>query len=226
MPIIPEIQERLLTAFPKSANRPLARAVQAGSYLADHLYDSEGWLNNQIGCDLRGHLRRIDISDQINRYCERGDLPFISEMKPMPKGPWQWLEIRSTGAVTHVCRTDDVFAFPVEVDSRQDVRVALQTDLLSWTGKEKPFREIVREIPQLYAWLTFRIGQDGRTSHLCWGSPAADVDDWVGHLNVLEAIEAEDGAPEPSSPTLDPKDKLRFKDHVARTLEKITDTKA
>ena len=25
-----------------------------------------------------------------------------------------------------------------------------------------------------YSWLTFRVGQDGRISHLCWASPAAD----------------------------------------------------
>jgi hypothetical protein len=135
MPIIPEIQDRLLLAFPKSANLQLARAVQEGSYLADHLFDGESFLNNQVGRDLRGHLRRVGIARQIELYCQRGDLPFITTMKPMPKGPWHWLEIKSTGAIAHVCRTDDVFAFPDEADSRQDVRLTLQTDLLSWSGK-------------------------------------------------------------------------------------------
>ena len=43
MPIIPEIQDRLLLAFPKSANAQLARAVQEDSYLADHLFDGESF---------------------------------------------------------------------------------------------------------------------------------------------------------------------------------------
>ena len=39
MPIIKEIQDRLTLAFPPSSNAALYRAVQEGSYLADHLYN-------------------------------------------------------------------------------------------------------------------------------------------------------------------------------------------
>jgi hypothetical protein len=168
----------------------------------------------------------VGIARQIELYCQRGDLPFITTMKPMPKGRWHWLEIKSTGAIAHVCRTDDVFAFPDEADSRQDVRLTLQTDLLSWSGKDRPLGEIIRDIPQLYAWLTFRVGQDSRVSHLCWVSPAADCDEWVAHLNVLQAIETSGATIPVVSPIPDPKDKLRFKEHVAQALEKSADKKA
>lgn len=226
MPIIPAVQERLTLAFPPSSNSTLARAVQEGSYLADHLFDGESFLNNMIGRDLRGHIRRVGISYQIERYCIRGDLPFITDMKPMPKGSWHWLEIGSTGAIAHVCRTDDVFEFPDEAESRQDVRLKLQPDLFSYLEKEKDFGKIVKEIPKLYAWLTFRIAQDGSLSHLCWCSPAVDCDDWVGHINVLDAI-AKSGAVVPSVSTVpDPKDTLRLKDHIAEALEKDAEKKA
>ncbi len=223
MPIIPEVQDRLRLAFPKSASSTLLRAVQEGSFLADHLFDGESFLNNQVGRDLRGHVRRIGIAHQIHRYCERGDLPYLAAMKPMPKGRWHWLEIRSTGAIAHVCRTDDVFAFPEEAESRQDVRVALQTDLLSWSVDEKSLAQIIKEIPQLYAWLTFRVGQDGRLSHLCWASPAADCDEWVGHLNILQEVAVDGGETSVVSTVPDPKERLRFKDHIVQALEKSDD---
>jgi hypothetical protein len=188
--------------------------------LADHLYEGESFLNNKVGRDLRGHIRRIGISNQIEKYCIRGDLPFVTEMKPMPKGPWHWLEIISTGALSHVCRTADVFKFPDEADSRQDIRLSLQTDLLTWSDKDIDFSKIIREIPKLYAWLTFRIGQDGKVSHLCWGSPAADCDEWVAHINVAAEVAKSGVEIAPDSALPDPKEKLRLKDHVAKALEK------
>jgi hypothetical protein len=226
MPIIPEIQERLSLAFPRSSNALLLRAVQEGSYLADHLIGGESFLNSHIGRDMRGHIRRIGIAYQINRYCERGDLPFVSDIKPMPRGHWHWLEIIATGAIAHVCRTADVFKFPDEAESRQDLWLSLQPDLLSWMETPKSLGVIIREIPKLYAWLTFRIGQDGRVSHLCWGSPAADCDEWIAHINVAEEIAKTGEDSPPISAVPDPKDTLRLKDHVARALEKSDDKKA
>jgi hypothetical protein len=57
MPIVPEIQERLLTAFPRSSNVSLFRAVQEGCFLASHLIEGESFLNNSLGRDLHGHIR-------------------------------------------------------------------------------------------------------------------------------------------------------------------------
>jgi len=219
LPIITEIQDRLDLAFPRSSDVKLFRAVQEGSYLADHLFSGETFLNNEVGRDLRGHIRRIGIAYQIKRYCEQGELPFLATMKLMPKGRWHWLEITSTGAVAHVCRTDDVMAFPDEAESRQDIRLTLQPTLFSWLNERKPMTKIIEEIPRLYAWLTFRVAQDGRLSHLCWASPDPECDSYIGHINILERIATVGGESQPVSEVPDPKDMLYFKDHVARALD-------
>jgi hypothetical protein len=220
MPIISEIQDRLTLAFPHSFNKPLFRAVQEGSYLADHLFEGESFLKNAIGRDLRGHIRRVGICHQIQAYCARGDLPWHVTMQPMPKGIWHWLEILGTGALAHVCRTEDTDRFPVETDSRQDFRLRLQGDLLSYRPEDRDLGKIIGDIPKLYAWLTFRVAQDGRVSHLCWAAPAADIDEYIAHINVLKAIEeAGQDAPEVST-VPDPATSVRLKDHIARALER------
>lgn len=218
MPIIPEIQDRLTLAFPKSSNAALFRAVQEGSFLADHLFEGESFLKNAIGRDLRGHIRRVGICHQIDLYCQRGDLPFVAAMQPMPKGNWHWLEISSTGALAHVCRTDDIDKFPVEADSRQDFRLRLQTDLLNWREDDRDLKKIIKDIPKLYAWLTFRVSQDGKVSHLCWVAPAVDIDVYIAHINVLNALETAQNIPEVST-TPDPAEALRLKDHIAKAIE-------
>jgi hypothetical protein len=225
MSVIKGIQDRLTLAFPASSNAALYRAVQEGSYLADHLYSGESFLNNKIGRDLRGHIRRIGISHQIETYCARGDLPFVATMKPMPKGNWHWLEICATGALAHVCRTEDVDKFPYEADSRQDVRLRLQTDLLNWREDERDFSKIIREVPKLYSWLTFGIAQDGRISHLCWASPAVDTDEYIGHINVLEAVAKTEASKAEVSTVPDPKDSLRFKGHIEEAIARADEKK-
>jgi hypothetical protein len=143
MPIIPEVQERLLTAFPPSSNAALVRAVQEGIFLADQLFDGETFLGNAIGRDLRGHIRRAGVSFQIKKYCERGDLDFRAQEKEMPRGRWHWLEIQSTGAIAHICRTDDANSFPDETESRQDIRIKLQGDLFAWESEKTDFGKII-----------------------------------------------------------------------------------
>jgi hypothetical protein len=222
MPIIAEIQDRLQLAFPHSSNVPLLRAVREGVLLANSHYDDENsFLNNRIGMDIRGHMRRIGISYQIDRYCTRGDLPFVTTVKPMPKGNWHWLEIKSTGAFAHLCRTDDVFKFPVEADSRQDLRLTYQKNLFSAPGTS--FGQLIKQIPQLYAWLTFKVGQDGTISHLCWASPAADSDEWLAHINVSRDVAESGATAEPTQSVPDPAEKLRFKKHIADALEPVAD---
>jgi len=142
-------------------------------------------------------------------------------MKAMPRGPWHWLEIISTGTLAHVCRTDDAESFPDEAESRQDIRLVLQTNL--FRPAEVELGKIIREVPQLYAWVTFRVSHDGRLSHLCCCSPAADRDDWIAYINVLDEM-SKRGAVVPSVSTVpDPKEKLRLKDHIAFALEKSGD---
>lgn len=225
MPVIKEVQDRLTLAFPPSSNTALYRAVQEGSYLADHLYKGESFVNNNIGRDMRGHIRRVGISHQIENYCVRGDLPFLAAMKPMPKGNWHWLEICSTGALAHECRTEDVETFPYKADSRQDIRLRLQTDLLNWREEDRDLNKIIREIPKLYAWLIFRIAQDGRISHLCWASPAVDTDEYIDHINVLKELKESEAAKLEVSTVPDPKDALRLKDHIADAVARDAEKK-
>lgn len=225
MPIIPEIQDRLRLAYPASSDSQLFRAVQEGAYLADHLFVGESFLNNDVGRDIRGHVRRVGIAHQIDLYCTRGDLPFVTSMSQMPHGRWHWLEILSTGAMAHVCRTDDVYSFPDEAESRQDVRLVLQKDLFTTSAASAPLEKLIREVPKLYAWLTFKIGQDGRVSHLCWASPAADADDWIAHVNVLDEIQKRGEETPEIAATPNPKDRLKLKDHIAQALDEANDPK-
>jgi hypothetical protein len=193
--------------------------VQQGSYNADHVFSGEAFLDNDMGRDMLGHIRRIAIAHQLTLACDRGDLPWKAVMKPMPKGRWHWLEVTGVGALAHACRTEEVFAFPAEADSRQDVRLALQPDLFT-AAEKRSLAEVLRDVPQIYTWLTFRVGQDGLVSHLCWASPASDRDEWLGHINVLDQIRRSGTEPAPISPVPDPKDRLRLKDHIAAALQK------
>jgi hypothetical protein len=221
LPIIAEVQTRLRGAFPKSTDTPLLRAVKEGILLADDLFSDGSFLSNSLGRDIRGHVRRVAISTQVQAYCERGDLPFVAQLTRMPCGPWHWLELRATGALAHACRTDDVFKFPDDAESRQDMRLAIQPDLLAWASRDKSMAQIIREVPTLYAWLMFRVTDSGALAHLCWGSPAHDCDEWIAYVDVLREIAH--AAPEPpSTPIPDPKSRLRLREHVARTLEEAT----
>jgi hypothetical protein len=128
------------------------------------------------------------------------------------------VEIQSTGAIAHVCRTDDPNSFPDESESRQDARLRLQGDLLTWDSSKKDFSKIIQSIPKLYAWLTFRVGPKQELSHLCWVSPAPDVDEYVGFIDVLaEASKSQPASPSTSAP--DPKDAVKLKEHIAASLQ-------
>jgi hypothetical protein len=224
MPIVKEIQDRLRRSIPTSVDVPLARAVREGILLADDLFGSGTLLGNDLGKDLRGHVRRVAISYQVMSYCQRGDLPFNAKISAMPKGRWHWVEFRAAGLLAHSCRTEDVFSFPDEADSRQDFRLSLQPDLLSWPTKNKPLAEVVKEVPELYAWLTYRVDGDGGLSHLCWGSPAPDDDDWLAHINVLKEISRE-AATVPPIKVPNPTERLRFKDHIQQAIDQENDNK-
>ena len=226
MPIIPEVTDRLRGAFPESTDLALVRATREGVLLADDLYGEGNFLNNSLGRDVRGFIRRAGIAYQICRFCERGDLPFSSEMKAMPKGRWHWLEIRAPGVFAHACRTDDVYTFPDEAKSRQDLRLAIQPNLLSWSARDKSLGEVLKDIPDLYAWLTYGLAADGNLSHLCWASPAPDGDDWLAHISILQEIRKAAVTIRATTPVPDPKERLRLRDHVQQILDDTDDSKA
>jgi hypothetical protein len=224
MPIIAEVQERLRNAFPAAFDAPLVRASKEGLLLAADFYKEGMLLNCEMGRDLHGYIRRVCIAIQIREYCKRGDLPFPAQIVPMPKGPWHWLEIKVPGVLAHACRTVDVFAFPDEAESRQDYRLSMQPNLLSWAARDKSMAQIVKEIPEIYAWLTYRASADGSLAHLCWGSPSPEKDDWLAHVNVLEEIK-KDGSETPAEPPVPPT-KPRLRDEVLQALKQANDNKA
>jgi hypothetical protein len=228
MPVIPEVQERLRNAVPAECDVPLVRASKEGLLLAADFFKDGMLLNFEMGRDLYGLIRRVCIAFQIREYCKRGDLPFKAQIVPMPKGPWHWLEIKAHGVLAHACRTVDVFSFPDEADSRQDYRLSIQPNLLSWAMRDKSMAQIVKEIPELYAWLTYRTSADGSLAHLCWCSPSPEKDDWLAHVNVLEEIkksESDTSVAEASVPSATP----RLRDEVLQALQandnKKTDSK-
>lgn len=124
--------------------------------------------------------------------------------------------------MAHVCRTDDPLAFPADAESRQDARLALQADLLSWSPDAPLVGDILKDIPTLYAWLTLKAGKDGRLRHLCWASPAPDEDAWIAYRNVLEGVSLGDSGVDDAERTPDAAEKLKFKDHIADAIENAT----
>ena len=222
MPIIPEVQERLRSLIPAETDRAVIRAVLEGIVLADSLFDKGMLLHEAMGHDLLGHVRRVGIAQKIKEHCQRGDIPLTAEIKLMPRGRWHWLEIHSVGLRAHMCRTDDVYCFPAEAESRQDPRLSIQGNLLSWAERHKSVRQIIREIPELYAWLTFRVVADGNLSHLCWCSPAPDVNEYIAMINLLEeAKRSSEPTPDPARPS--PKDLLEFQEEFRKQFEQSKD---
>lgn len=223
MPILVEAQNRLRAAFPSSSDLQLVQAIREAIDAADEaVKNGHPALATVMGRDLRGHMRRIMIAYQIQAYCARGDLPYKATMEPMPKGPWHWLEITAPGAKAHVCRTKDVFAFPEEAESRQDVRIALNGNLFTWQNQTpQTLEEVVKEVAELYAWLTYGVSSNGEIGHLCWASPAADDDSYIGHLNVLIEI-ARSGLAVPQTTPANLKDHLRLTDVAQAMIENAT----
>jgi hypothetical protein len=214
--VIPEIQEQLVSAYGPKTDRAVYRAVMEGVLLADEHLTVVPFMSTPIGRDLQGHFRRAGIMYSMKQYCDRGDLPFEAEFQPMPIGVWHWIEIKSEGVLAHVCRTEDAGAFPQNTTNRQDARLTNQLSLFE--------PKVVTLHSQLYAWLMVRANKDGALSHLCWGAPAANNDEWLAYRNILSAIGS---APiEPPAPRqVDPKDKLRFHDHVQEGIEKTSKKK-
>lgn len=210
-----EFQRRLESAFPAQSDAETIRGVSEGILLADDLLENTPILKNAVGRDLRGHIRRSGIIFRIHDLCSRGDLPFAAEIVPMPHGNWHWLEIRSEGFKAHICRSDKPYDFPEETLSRQDARLVNQNDLFA--DNVVPIRQIISQIPSLYAWLTFGAEKSGALKHVCWAMPPADEGSWLGHINVVERARRTQAEPRPAE---EPAKviKLKFREHIEEAL--------
>jgi hypothetical protein len=207
----PSFQEQLENAFPAESDGNMIRAVRQGLLLADHAIESEGFLRNLVGQDLRGHLRRAGILFTIHDMAAVGDIPFEANMVPMPRGNWHWVELRSQNFNAHICRSDGPTQFPEETPVRQDTRLVNQPDLFLPAIPLGP--------PMLrLAWLTFGAGDAGNMSHLCWGMPSAKEDEWLARINILRRYEASGLEAPLERPTR--LVGLRFREHIEEALDK------
>jgi hypothetical protein len=213
-----DLNPLLEIAFPAITDAEVVRGVTEGVLLADDLIKNTPMLKHLGGFDLRGHLRRAGIMFRLNDLCDRGILPFATDIVQMPHGPWHWLEIRSDKFKAHVCRTNSPLEFPDDTLSRQDERLRNQTDLFN--PKVMTLSEIAERASELYAWLTFGADKAGNILHLCWAMPPADETDWLAHINVLERFRVS-AAPNPTPSEPPKKLKLEFREHVEEKLTQI-----
>jgi hypothetical protein len=187
--------------------------------LADDLVKNTPMLRHLGGYDLRGHLRRVGIMFRVHDLCQRGDLPFATEIAQMPHGPWHWLEIKSKNFKAHVCRTEGAFDFPDETLSRQDERLRNQPDLFN--QKVVSLAHIAKQARELYAWLTFGADRAGNILHACWAMPPADETNWLAHINIVERAKTVSAAPPIPHANPPKKLKLEFRDHVQEKLSQV-----
>lgn len=219
------LQRLLEVAFPVSSDAQLIRGVSDGIALADDLIENNHILRNAAGNDLRGHIRRAGIMFRLRDLCIRDELPFTAEIVAMPHGPWHWLEIRSRNFLAHVCRTSAPHAFPEETLSRQDARLRNQEDLFGPRSVDRG--EVIIQIREFYAWLSFGIAQHGVLEHLVWAMPPADDGDWLAYRDVLHHATSTisvqpDQAPSPQPAEAPPSEglNLRFQEHIEQALSK------
>lgn len=210
--------DALLKAFPAETYANTLRALREGIASADDAIKGVPLLDNAVGRDYRGLIRRAGIIHRMHAMCVAGDLPFSGDVAPMPRGSWHWLNIRSGNITAHIVRTKAPDEFPDDTPNRQDQRAVNQGDLF-----DDP--KIVRlESTRLYAWLCYKATPNGALAHACWGIPAAKVDGkedhWLARINLMIAA-MPPKYPELDRPTkVDPTTKMKLRDDLSKLSEK------
>lgn len=212
---------RLSNAFPPDTYANTLRALKEGVASADDAIKGIPLLNNPIGKDYRGLLRRAGIICRFEAMCKAGDLPFKCAITPMPKGTWHWLDIHSAKVVGHLVRTAEPDAFPEDTPNRQDQRARNQLDLF----EDKKVTRISNL--KLYAWLCYRALPDGMIAHAFWNMPSAKTegkpDEWLARINLMNLVipkRDEDDVRRPGK--VDPKTLMKLKEqaHLISAKEK------
>jgi hypothetical protein len=200
-----------LRAFPENTFANTCRGVREGVALGDEAIKGLPILDNPIGRDLRGLMRRAGVMWRLHRMCAEGDLPFAAEMAPMSYGTWHWLEIRSADFIAHPVRTEEPDKFPEDTPNRQDQRLRNQGDL---------FKKIedASHIERVYAWLCYKCTNNGAIAHMCWGMPSALKDEWLARVSLMGASAPKAESPEPVK--LDPRSVMSFKESIAENISK------
>ena len=211
------VQERLRAAFPQNTDPLVYRAVREGVMLADHLLETNEILNTLIGADLRGHIRRAGVFMKLHDFCAKDDLPFSATYSKMPIGSWHFLELKSKNVTAHIHKTESSGAFPKDSPTRQIERLTNQLDLLS-DEKVVSFSDILGGAGPFNAWLTLGADKKGNITHVTWKVPAKGSDDWLASIDVIAgAAGATLTPPSPKAP--DPRDNMRFKEHIESAIE-------
>jgi hypothetical protein len=144
---------RLQKAFPIETYANTLRALREGIASADDAIKGISMLDNPVGRDYRGLLRRAGIFHRIREMCRSGDLPFKAEFSPMPYGSWHWLDIWSGDVHSHIVRTEEPDAFPEDTPNRQDQRATNIRDLF------EDDKVVSLQPLKLYTWLCYRVTQ-------------------------------------------------------------------
>jgi hypothetical protein len=205
--------------FPEGTDAAVIRNVMMAVALADDLRRNTPWLGmTQVGDDLCGSLRRAAAMWRLQEACKDGELPFKAEEISNSTGSSHLLHIVSGPFEAHVVRTDSSGAFPKDAPIRQDHRLTNEPTLFD--PKIVSFRELVKKVKHSYAWLMFNATPVGALTHVCWGMPDRNENKYLAHFNILRrAMSLGTPIDITTPPKPEPKDKIKFREHVEKKLE-------
>jgi hypothetical protein len=212
--------KRLQLAYPPETYANTLRAVREGIASADDAIKGVRMLDNPIGRDYRGLIRRAGIFHRFYDMCKAGDLPFAAEFSPMPRGAWHWLDIWSGDVHSHIVRTEEPDAFPVDTPNRQDQRATNMRDLFE-------SERVVSLTPiKLYVWLCYKATPNGALAHALWQAPSAKIDgkedEWLARANLLNTSVVRKSEDLTHPAKVDPKTLMELKhdaEEIAKTIE-------
>jgi hypothetical protein len=210
--------ELLEKAYPAETFANTLRGLREGIASADDAIKGIPFLDTPVGRDYRGLVRRAGIFHRFKDMCQAGDLPFRAEFSPMPRGTWHWLDIWSGDVHSHIVRTEEPDAFPVDTPNRQDQRALNMRDLF------EDERVVRLETVKLYVWLCYRATPNGALAHALWQAPSAKVegkeDEWLARINMLNTVVPKKSDDSQRPGKVDPKTRMKLRDQVEELRKK------
>lgn len=200
-------------AFPSTTWATIIRGQREGIALADDVRRNTPFLATLLGGDLRGQIRRLGVMHRLQELCKAGELPFAASIEHMPLGTWHWLNLKSANFIAHLARTNSPGEVPEDTKNRQHYLVKNSPDLFD-DRKIVPISELVTKVGQFYAYFAFGTAPDGALTHSRLGMAASDEPVWLGQHDLMKARpEASAPTPDPA-PKFDPRDRLKFHQHI------------
>ena len=128
-----------------------------------------------------------------------------------------WMLSGTTRA--HLCRSDGPEFFPEDTPSRQEARLTNQLELFN-EPKVIDLRHTLGVVT-LQVWLTYGLTKAGELTHVCLGVPAAEQNEWLARVNILNSATIEEKDEDTGEDLArDPEIKLRFKGEIQEALGK------